>query len=42
MHCYCVAMCGWFLRQVAKSTKDEGGDYDCEVLSDGCKWIKRI
>jgi hypothetical protein len=29
-------------RQVTKSIKDEGGDYNYEVLSNGCKWVKRI
>ena len=31
---------GWLLKQVAKSTKDEGGNYNCENLQDGCKLIK--
>ena len=38
--CYCVNPCGWFLRQVVKSTIDEDNDYNCEELQDGCKLIE--
>ena len=41
MCCYCVNPCGWFLREVAKSTKHEGGGFGCEDLHDGCESVKR-
>ena len=42
MCCYCIDMYGGFLRQVPRSTKDEGGDYNFEVSHDGFKLIKKI
>ena len=41
MCCYCIDMYGGFLRQVPRSTKDEGGDYNFEVSHDGFKLIKK-
>ena len=42
MCCYCVNMCGWFLRFVANSTKDEDGDYNYKEMHDAYKLMKRI
>ena len=43
--CWCVAIVltcvGDSWDKLSKSTKDEGGDYSCEDLHDGCKLIKR-
>ena len=30
MVCWCIDLCGWFLRQVASSTEDKGVGYSCE------------
>ena len=33
-------MCEGFLRQVARSIEDKGGDYNFEDFHDGCKLIE--
>ena len=40
MRCYCVKLCGWFLKQIAMSTEDQGGDYNHKHLHDGYNLIK--
>ena len=39
MCCYCIHPCGWYARQVVKSTKDKGGNYIFWRFADGCKLI---